>query len=104
MSASIAATKIPAYPRPLPIATMLPFDNNSKFQVIVDMPADTPVEQTAAVLYELGSYLATVLTLVAIPILCSVAYRYRLTAITGKAEVMTPKPFALTDASLPAAQ
>jgi len=39
---------------------MLPFDNKSEFQVIVDMPAGTPVEQTAAVLHELGTYLATV--------------------------------------------
>lgn len=39
---------------------MLPFDNKSEFQVIVDMPAGTPVEKTAAVLRELGSYLQTV--------------------------------------------
>jgi len=39
---------------------MLPFDDKSEFQVIVDMPAGTPVEQTAAVLRELGRHLATV--------------------------------------------
>lgn len=39
---------------------MLPFDNKSEFQVMVDMPADTPLEKTAAVLHELGAYLATV--------------------------------------------
>ena len=39
---------------------MLPFDNKSEFQVVVDMPAGTPVEQTAAVLRELGAYLAAV--------------------------------------------
>ena len=39
---------------------MLPFDNKSEFQVVVDMPAGTPVEQTAAVLHELGGYLGTV--------------------------------------------
>ncbi|MEO8754853.1 MAG: efflux RND transporter permease subunit, partial [Casimicrobiaceae bacterium] len=39
---------------------MLPFDNKSEFQVVVDMPAGTPVEQTAAVLRELGHYLASV--------------------------------------------
>ena len=39
---------------------MLPFDNKSEFQVIVDMPAGTPVEQTAAVLHELGAHLATI--------------------------------------------
>ncbi len=39
---------------------MLPFDNKSEFQVIVDMPAGTPPERTAAVLRELGAHLATV--------------------------------------------
>jgi multidrug efflux pump subunit AcrB len=37
---------------------MLPFDNKSEFQVIVDMPAGTPLEKTAGVLHELGAYLA----------------------------------------------
>jgi multidrug efflux pump subunit AcrB len=44
----------------LVLLKMLPFDNKSEFQVIVDMPAGTPVEQTAAALHELGNYLATV--------------------------------------------
>ncbi|MCE9661689.1 MAG: efflux RND transporter permease subunit [Burkholderiales bacterium] len=44
----------------LVLLKMLPFDNKSEFQVIVDMPAGTPVEQTAAVLHELGNYLTTV--------------------------------------------
>ncbi|MBS1189810.1 MAG: acriflavin resistance protein [Rhodocyclaceae bacterium] len=39
---------------------MLPFDNKSEFQVVVDMPAGTPVEDTAAVLREMGAYLSTV--------------------------------------------
>jgi len=39
---------------------MLPFDNKSEFQIVVDMPAGTPVEQTAAVMHELGAYLRTV--------------------------------------------
>lgn len=39
---------------------MLPFDNKSEFQVVVDMPAGTPLEKTAAVLHELGGYLASV--------------------------------------------
>ena len=39
---------------------MLPFDNKSEFQVMVDMPAGTPVEQTAAALRALGAYLETV--------------------------------------------
>jgi multidrug efflux pump subunit AcrB len=37
---------------------MLPFDNKSEFQVVVDMPAGTPVERTAAVLHELGDHVA----------------------------------------------
>lgn len=37
---------------------MLPFDNKSEFQVVVDMPAGTPVERTAAVLRELGAYVS----------------------------------------------
>ncbi len=40
------------------VLKMLPFDNKSEFQVIVDMPAGTPLEQTAAVLRELGAYVA----------------------------------------------
>lgn len=39
---------------------MLPFDNKSEFQIIVDMPAGTPVEKTAALLHEVGDYLRTV--------------------------------------------
>jgi multidrug efflux pump subunit AcrB len=39
---------------------MLPFDNKSEFQIVVDMPAGTPLEHTAATLRELGAYLATV--------------------------------------------
>ena len=44
----------------LVLLKMLPFDNKSEFQVIVDMPVGTPVEKTASVLHELGAYLATV--------------------------------------------
>jgi multidrug efflux pump subunit AcrB len=44
----------------LVILKMLPFDNKSEFQIVVDMPAGTPLEQTGAVLHEIGSYLATV--------------------------------------------
>jgi multidrug efflux pump subunit AcrB len=39
---------------------MLPFDNKSEFQVIVDMPEGTPLEQTAAVTREIGDYIRTV--------------------------------------------
>ncbi len=44
----------------LVVMKMLPFDNKSEFQVVVDMPAGSSLEQTAAVLHEMGSYLATV--------------------------------------------
>ena len=36
---------------------MLPFDNKSEFQVIVDMPNGTTLEQTTGVAQELGNYL-----------------------------------------------
>jgi len=39
---------------------MLPFDNKSEFQVIVDMPEGTTLEQTAHVVRQMGTYLATV--------------------------------------------
>ena len=38
---------------------MLPFDNKSEFQVIVDMPEGTTLEQTARVTREIGEYVAT---------------------------------------------
>jgi len=38
---------------------MLPFDNKSEFQVVVDMPEGTPLEQTLAVEQEVGAYLHT---------------------------------------------
>ena len=44
----------------LVILKMLPFDNKSEFQIVVDMPEGSSVEQTTAVLQELGDYLATV--------------------------------------------
>ena len=44
----------------LVILKMLPFDNKSEFQVVVDMPAGTPLEITAAVLRDMGAHLATV--------------------------------------------
>ncbi|MEO7952551.1 MAG: efflux RND transporter permease subunit, partial [Polaromonas sp.] len=44
----------------LVVLKMLPFDNKSEFQVVVDMPAGTPVENTAATLHDMGAYLATI--------------------------------------------
>ncbi len=42
----------------LVVLKMLPSDNKSEFQVILDMPVGTPVEETARVLQEIGSELA----------------------------------------------
>ena len=39
---------------------MLPFDNKSEFQVIIDMPESATLEETAAVAMEMGKYLETV--------------------------------------------
>jgi multidrug efflux pump subunit AcrB len=39
------------------VLKMLPFDNKSEFQVVLEMPAGTPLETTAATLQEMGAYL-----------------------------------------------
>jgi multidrug efflux pump subunit AcrB len=44
----------------LVVMKMLPFDNKSEFQVVVDMPAGTPPETTASVLHAMTAYLSTV--------------------------------------------
>lgn len=44
----------------LVILKMLPFDNKSEFQVIVDMPEGSSVEQTNRVLQELAQHIASV--------------------------------------------
>ena len=52
-SVSLAAVR-------LVVMKMLPFDNKSEFQVVVDMPTGTALEETARVLHEIGAYVATV--------------------------------------------
>ncbi|GJM09182.1 MAG: multidrug transporter AcrB [Lysobacteraceae bacterium] len=42
------------------VLKMLPFDNKSEFQLVLDMPEGTPVEQTAAVLDRMASVLTEV--------------------------------------------
>lgn len=42
------------------VLKMLPFDDKSEFQVVLDMPEGTPLETTAAVLVEMGDYLRSV--------------------------------------------
>ena len=54
----VGSIALPAFQ--LVILKMLPFDNKSEFQVVVDMPAGTPLEETAATLREMGRYLASV--------------------------------------------
>jgi multidrug efflux pump subunit AcrB len=44
----------------LVVLKMLPFDNKSEFQVILDMPVGTPVEETASVLHEISAEIARV--------------------------------------------
>jgi len=39
---------------------MLPFDNKSEFQIVIDMPEGTTLEDTYRVTHEIGSYLETV--------------------------------------------
>ena len=39
---------------------MLPFDNKSEFQVIIDMPESATLEETSAAALEMGAYLKTV--------------------------------------------
>jgi multidrug efflux pump subunit AcrB len=39
---------------------MLPFDNKSEFQVIIDLPEKATLEETSAVASEMGDYLKTV--------------------------------------------
>jgi len=45
-------------PTGLVLVKMLPFDNKSEFQVIVNMPDGTPLEQTTRVAQTLGAYLS----------------------------------------------
>jgi multidrug efflux pump subunit AcrB len=42
------------------VLKMLPFDDKSEFQVVLDMPEGTSLEQTSRALHEMGAFLATV--------------------------------------------
>ncbi len=53
VSVSLAGVK-------LVVLKMLPFDNKSEFQVVLDMPVGTPLEETARVLREIGAEIAQV--------------------------------------------
>ncbi len=52
---TLAAASLPVFMAV--ILKMLPFDDKSELQVVIDMPEDTPVEQTLRVLNEMGHYL-----------------------------------------------
>ncbi|PAU82300.1 multidrug transporter AcrB [Halovibrio salipaludis] len=52
---TLAAAALPVFM--LVILKMLPFDDKSELQVVVDMPEDTPMETTQKVLTEMGGYL-----------------------------------------------
>ena len=47
-------------PLKLVIVKMLPFDNKRELQVVVDMPEGTSLEETAALVRQLGDYVGTV--------------------------------------------
>jgi len=53
MAASVALVPLQAV-----VMKMLPFDNKSEFQLVVDLPAGTALEDTAAALHDLGGFLA----------------------------------------------
>ncbi|MFO8142033.1 MAG: efflux RND transporter permease subunit, partial [Marinobacter sp.] len=55
---TVAAASLPVFQAV--ILKMLPFDNKSELQIVVDMPERTPMEQTQRVLTEMGHYLETV--------------------------------------------
>ena len=55
---TLAAASLPVFLAV--ILKMLPFDNKSEIQVVLDMPERTPVEQTQRVLTEMGQYLESV--------------------------------------------
>lgn len=42
------------------VLKMLPFDDKSELQVVIDMPEDTPMEETLSVLLEMGGHLSSI--------------------------------------------
>lgn len=55
MSVMLLAVSLPFFK--VVVMKMLPFDNKSELQIIVDMPEGTPMEETLAVLETLGGHL-----------------------------------------------
>jgi multidrug efflux pump subunit AcrB len=58
--AAVIAVAVSLVAVQLVVLKMLPFDNKSEFQVVLDMPEGTSTEQTDRVLHEMGDYLSTV--------------------------------------------
>jgi len=58
--AGLTAASVALFPLKLVTVKMLPFDNKSEMQVIVDMPEGTTLERTAQVGREIAAYLRTV--------------------------------------------
>jgi multidrug efflux pump subunit AcrB len=58
--AAAIALSVALVPLGAVVLKMLPFDNKSEFQVVVDMPTGTPLEATAALLRELALEIAAV--------------------------------------------
>jgi multidrug efflux pump subunit AcrB len=54
---SVALTLVPTSAVGV-VLKMLPFDNKSEFQLVVEMPAGAPLENTAAALQDMGAFLA----------------------------------------------
>jgi multidrug efflux pump subunit AcrB len=58
LAAIVLAVSLAAFK--LVVLKMLPFDNKSEFQLVVDLPAGTALEETARVLQEIAAYVVTV--------------------------------------------
>ncbi|EAX48525.1 acriflavin resistance protein [Thermosinus carboxydivorans Nor1] len=56
----LLAAAVALIPLKAVMVKMLPFDNKSEIELIVDLPEDAPLERTAALARELGEYLKTV--------------------------------------------
>lgn len=60
---AVAALLIAAvllFPLKAVMVKMLPFDNKSEFQIVIDMPEGSTLEQTAAVAGEIGEFIGGV--------------------------------------------
>ena len=74
------ALSVALVPAKLVVMKMLPFDNKSEFQVVVDMPTGTAVERTAGVLRELAAEVAKVPEVTSVQAYAGLAAPINLTA------------------------